>query len=157
MLIEDLTVKECWHALEKAGFGRLACASDNQPYITPIHFVVDGDDVYSFSMPGQKVEWMRSNPRVCLELDDVTSRTHWTSVIAFGRYEELPPDWPSRVERPQQLLQRQTGWWCPGSVPAAHHPVDREARPIFFRIGIDCLTGRRGVPAHDEVRLAARR
>lgn len=157
MLIKDMTVKECWQALEKAGFGRLACASDDQPYVTPIHFVVDGDDVYAFSMPGQKIEWMRSNPRVCLEVDAVTSRTDWTSVIAFGRYEELPPDWPSRGERAHELLQREANWWQPGAVPATDHVVERDARPIFYRIQIDRLTGRRGVPVHDEVLDRAQR
>lgn len=150
MLIEDMTVKECWQALEAAGFGRLACASENQPYVTPIHFVVEGGHLYSFSMPGQKLEWMRSNPRVCLELDNVISRTAWTSVIAFGRYDELPQDWPSEGEHAQQLLQREAMWWQPGAVRAIDHVGQRNSLPIYYRIQIDRLTGRRGVPAVDD-------
>jgi nitroimidazol reductase NimA-like FMN-containing flavoprotein (pyridoxamine 5'-phosphate oxidase superfamily) len=150
MLIEDMTVKECWQTLVTAGFGRLACASENQPYVTPIHFVVEDDNVYSFSMPGQKLEWMRRNPRVCLELDSVVSRTAWTSVVAFGRYEELPPDWPSEGQRAQQLLQREAMWWQPGAVPATNHVVSQDSLPVYYRIWVDRLSGRRGVPAPAE-------
>jgi nitroimidazol reductase NimA-like FMN-containing flavoprotein (pyridoxamine 5'-phosphate oxidase superfamily) len=150
MLIEDMTVEECWQALAKAGFGRLACARDNQPYVTPIHFVVEEDHVYSFSMAGQKIEWMRSNPRVCLEFDSMVSRTAWTSVIAFGRYDELPLDWPSEGERVRQLLQREAMWWQPAAVLATNHVANQDSLPIYYRIQIDRLSGRRGVPAPDE-------
>lgn len=150
MLIQDMTVTQCWEALKQAGFGRLACASGNQPYVTPIHFVVDRDDVYSFSMPGQKVEWMRSNPRICLEVDNVRSRTDWTSVVAFGRYAELTPDGSLERDRAQQLLQREAMWWQPGAVPTTSHAVNHDSLPIYYRIQIERLTGRRGVPALDE-------
>lgn len=156
MLIRDMTVKECWHALESAGFGRLACASNGQPYITPIHFVVEGHYVYSFSMPGQKIEWMRSNPRVCLEFDDVRSRTAWISVIAFGQYDELSLDWPSERECVQELLRREAMWWQPGAVPATNHLVNRDSQPVYYRVQLDHITGRRGVPAPDEANDRAR-
>jgi nitroimidazol reductase NimA-like FMN-containing flavoprotein (pyridoxamine 5'-phosphate oxidase superfamily) len=41
---------------------------------------------------------MRANPQVCIEVDEVISYNRRTSVIAFGRYQELP-DMPE----PQQL------------------------------------------------------
>jgi nitroimidazol reductase NimA-like FMN-containing flavoprotein (pyridoxamine 5'-phosphate oxidase superfamily) len=33
---------------------------------------------------------MRANPLVCVEVDEVAANDQWVSVIAFGRYEELP-------------------------------------------------------------------
>ena len=33
---------------------------------------------------------MRANPLVCVEVDEVAAYDRWVSVIAFGRYEELP-------------------------------------------------------------------
>ena len=48
-----------------------------------------------------KVEWMRSNPLVCFEVDEVQNQNRWSSVIVFGRYEECP-----RVgERMAELLK----------------------------------------------------
>ena len=33
---------------------------------------------------------MRANPLVCVEVDEVAAYDQWLSVIAIGRYEELP-------------------------------------------------------------------
>jgi nitroimidazol reductase NimA-like FMN-containing flavoprotein (pyridoxamine 5'-phosphate oxidase superfamily) len=42
---------------------------------------------------------MRSNPLVCVEVDEVLSHDHWVSVIVFGRYEELPETSNEEAER----------------------------------------------------------
>jgi nitroimidazol reductase NimA-like FMN-containing flavoprotein (pyridoxamine 5'-phosphate oxidase superfamily) len=39
---------------------------------------------------GQKIEWMRLNPLVCVEIDEIPSDVDWTSMVVRGRYEELP-------------------------------------------------------------------
>ena len=43
--------------------------------------------------------WMRSNPLVCVEVDKIESHDQWVSVIAFGRFEELPETPGSDDER----------------------------------------------------------
>ena len=70
MFIHEMTEGECRAALERGSFGRLACAKDNEPYVLPIYFSYDGRHLYGFSTLGQKIEWMRSNPLVCLEIDE---------------------------------------------------------------------------------------
>ena len=70
--------------------GRLACARDDQPYVVPIHFAYDGEGLYGLTTAGQKIDWMRSNPRVCLEIDERSSDDRWLSIVVLGRYEELP-------------------------------------------------------------------
>ena len=90
MLVHEMTEDECGAALEQVGFGRLACARGDQPYIVPIYFSYDRSHLYGVTTQGQKIEWMRSNPLVCLEIDERTSNYQWMSVVVFGRYEELP-------------------------------------------------------------------
>lgn len=82
MFIHEMTEFECRKALEQATVGRLACARDNQPYVIPIYFVFHRDHIYAFSTLGQKVEWMRTNPRVCLEVDERTAHDRWQSASA---------------------------------------------------------------------------
>jgi len=67
----------------RTNLGRLACARHDQPYIVPIHFDfdADGDSIYSFSTLGQKIDWMRANPKVCLEVDDIADKSNWTTVV----------------------------------------------------------------------------
>ena len=67
MLISEMSGEECRDLLSRLGFGRLACAHQNRPYIVPIYFAYEPDHLYGFATMGQKVEWMRSNPLVCVD------------------------------------------------------------------------------------------
>ena len=90
MVIQEMTERECRAMLAGTKVARLACARNNQPYIVPIRVDLDGEFLYGYATLGHKIEWMRENPLVCLEIDEVITHAHWTSVVVFGRYEELP-------------------------------------------------------------------
>ena len=142
MQIYEMTAEECRAELQELHFGRLACVRDSEPYIVPVYFGYDGQQLYGITRPGQKVEWMRSNPRVCLEAYARSSHTHWTSIIVFGRYEELPdlPKYGLARAQAIETLQKRTMWWEPACVT----PERQERRePIYYRIHIDRVTGRR--------------
>ena len=121
---------------------RLACSLDDQPYIVPIHVHFHDAYLYGFATLGHKIEWMRRNPRVCVEFDEVTTRHEWVSVLVFGEYEELPEtaDFASSRGVAEELFRRQAVWWEPGSVPLASGPPRRR---ILFRILITRMSGRR--------------
>jgi uncharacterized protein len=152
VLVQELTVEECRKALPEVGFGRLACAQENQPYVVPVSFAVDKGFAYAFSMLGQKVAWMRENPRVCLEVESVVSQIQWTTIIVLGLYEELPdtPDYAAERLHAREALQRRVAWWEPGGVAVTGHAVGPEVEPIFYRISLAHLTGRRGLPSPGE-------
>jgi len=148
MFIHEMTEFECGQALQQATVGRLACARDNQPYVVPIYFAFDGHYVYAFTTLGQKIDWMRTNPRVCLEIDERISHNHWLSIIVFGRYEELPdePRFQAARLKAHELLQKNVMWWEPAYVGAAHRDTLHSEAPIFYRIKIDRMTGHRATP-----------
>lgn len=149
MLVQELKIKECHLALAQASVGRLACVRDDQPYVIPIHFAVDEAYVYAFSLPGQKLEWMRENPRVCLEIDSVDGAADWVSVVVLGRYEELPDteEYRSARQRAQYLLQGRPMWWEPGTVAVADRDNSAQLTPVYYRISMEHVTGRRGAPS----------
>ena len=91
MLIHELTREQCREVLGRAELGRLACSRFDQPYVVPIHFSFDPDNdcIYAFSTVGQKVQWMRDNPKVCLEVEEIDDKDSWTTVVVFGRYDEI--------------------------------------------------------------------
>jgi nitroimidazol reductase NimA-like FMN-containing flavoprotein (pyridoxamine 5'-phosphate oxidase superfamily) len=145
MVIQEMTEQECYAMLATARVARLACARSNQPYIVPLHVNLKGSTLYGYTTLGQKVEWMRLNPRVCLEADDVVDDEHWASVIVFGYYEELPntPEHEGARAIAQELFQRRPAWWEPAGAPVGA----RDPRaPIVFRIQISRVSGRRGTP-----------
>lgn len=90
MLIQEMTRKASLDLLARTHLGRLACTQGPQPYIVPIYFVYNAHYIYSFSTVGQKIEWMRANPLVCVQADEVVTSTQWQSVVVLGRYQELP-------------------------------------------------------------------
>lgn len=80
MLVREMSRQECEELLARLSFGRLACARDNQPYIAPMYFAFDQGHLYGFATMGQKIAWMRLNPLVCVEADEVLSHNRWASV-----------------------------------------------------------------------------
>ena len=95
MILHEMSRDECLEVLAGARLARLACAKDGQPYIVPVYVAFErppgGEPrLYGFTTPGQKVEWMRANPLVCVEFDDVDASDRWVSIVIMGRYEELP-------------------------------------------------------------------
>lgn len=147
--VQEISATECYAALTSSGFGRLACARDNQPYVVPIYFVVDDDAIYAFSLPGQKLDWMRENPRVCLEIDWVNHGDDWSSVVVVGRYEELgdTPDHYNQRLRALELLRSRAMAWEPRSRSAPNGAKTPSYTQVFFRIVVDRVTGFRGVPS----------
>lgn len=148
MYIHEMSDAECRKALKQASHGRLGCARDNQPYVVPIYFSFDGEHLYGFTTLGQKIECMRANPHVCVEIDERKSHDDWMSVIVFGRYEELPDEQQYSAARAEayELLQRRVMWWEPAYIGAAHRDKPHSFTPIFYRIRIDQMTGHRSTP-----------
>jgi uncharacterized protein len=113
MMIRELSREECLRVLARARLARLACSHENQPYVIPVYLAYDeaSECLYGFTTPGQKIEWMRANPLVCVEVDEIAAYDQWVSVIVIGRYEELPATPGSNgvhlrsSERPQQVRE----------------------------------------------------
>jgi len=155
MWISEMTEKECREFLARSTFGRLACARESQPYIVPIYFVYEPDHLYGFSTFGQKIEWMRSNPRVCVEIDEVPNHFRWKSVIVSGRYEELTDEPKYRAEREQAqiLLEKRFLWWQTAYAAMQLRSEKERDQPLFYCIHIEGMTGRNAMPDSVEVRV----
>ena len=134
--------------LTRAHLGRLGCSQGEQPYVVPCSFAFSDGCLYSFTTVGQKIEWMRANPLVCVEVDEIVSSEEWSSVIVFGRYEELPdtPDYQSARAAAHDILQRNGQWWEPGYVKTLLDGTERPLTPVFYRIRISNSTGHHASP-----------
>ena len=148
MLIQEMTTQESRDVLARTRLGRLACVKEAQPYIVPFYFSYKDNCLYSFSTVGQKIEWMRANPLVCVEVDEVVSSEDWVSVIIFGRYEELPdnPKYITERDLAYNLLQKTAMWWEPGYVKTILQGEERPLVTVFYRIHVSRLSGHRATP-----------
>lgn len=145
MLMSEMTKDECRDLVTRLGFGRLACAHQNQPYIVPIYFAYEPDHLYGFATLGRKVEWMRSNPRVCVQVDDVISHFRWSSVIVLGRYEELPdsPEYAAVRLQAQVRLERRALWWQTACAASLVRGEPDSTKAVFYCVHVEEMTGRR--------------
>lgn len=142
MEINEMTGEECSSFLQRASLGRLGCSLENQPYVVPIRFAVNGGYIYVFSTFGQKVKWMRANPKVCVQTDEIKSGGEWVSVIVNGEYEELPePQYTAERKLASSLLAKQYQWWLNALGERQMRVGDSPIEPLFFRIRIHSMSG----------------
>lgn len=125
----------------------------------PVYFVYDKNSLYSFPTVGQKIEWMRANPLVCVEADEVVRPEQWVSVVVFGRYEELldMPEWQGARALAYKVLQQHAMWWEPAYVKTGYPDRQRPLVPVFYRIHVIRITGHRATPepvARPDTRLS---
>lgn len=144
MLIRTLSIDECTKVLAEHHLARLACAKDARPYVVPIYYAYADEALYAFSIPGKKIDWMRTNPHVSVLVESPLQRRQWKSVIADGRYEELPERIGHKRQRDHawSLLSIHTDWWEPGALKPERPPLADDTRHIFFRIVIEEVSGR---------------
>jgi nitroimidazol reductase NimA-like FMN-containing flavoprotein (pyridoxamine 5'-phosphate oxidase superfamily) len=151
MVITQMAEEECRALLARASLGRLGCSRDNQPYVVPIYYAYEPDFVYVLSTFGQKNEWMRANPKVCLEVDEITNQSQWKSVVASGRYQELPePQYTAEREHARTLLGKRCLWWQNALGERQLRLGDHAIAPLFFRIHVDSISGLRAIDGSAE-------
>lgn len=124
-------------------YGHLACSMNNKPYVVPVNFIFDGDEIFIYTTDGKKSRIIDTNPQVCLQTEDVTDRQHWHSVIIDGIAERIID--PVERERVMKMIIANN----PTLTPALSiHWMDnwvRENIEIVYRIKPTMTSGRRSV------------
>ncbi len=144
MIINAMNEQECRDFLLRGSIGRLACCLDGQPYVVPVYFAYEPDYIYVLSTLGQKIKWMRINPKVCMQVDEIASQSRWESVVVNGTYEELPePQYAAERTHARTLLQKQYRWWLNALAERQAKTDEAMIEPLFFRIHTSSITGLR--------------
>ena len=136
-MVRDLSEHEARELLREGRLARLACIVEGEPYIVPVNYVFDGESASVHSLPGRKIVAMRANPRVCLQIDKIEDDLNWTSVLAFGNYEEIS-DAEERSHTLHSLLKN-----FPQLTPV-ESAIANDAgspMPVVFRIRINRISG----------------
>ena len=145
MLINEIQESECREILTRASVGRLGCSLNDQPYIVPVGIAAEENYIYVFSTLGQKIEWMRTNPKVCVQVDEANGQSDWVSVIANGEYEELPdPQRADERDHARRLMEKRNHWWLNALAERRIQLRDQDIKPVFFRIHVTSVSGLRG-------------
>ncbi|MCX7877256.1 MAG: pyridoxamine 5'-phosphate oxidase family protein [Ignavibacteria bacterium] len=128
---------------------RLGCSDGNEVYVVPITYVYDGENILSHSNEGKKINIMRKNPEVCIEIDEVDDIFNWRSVIATGIFEELSGD--ESVKAFSKIYEKLSGIMKKSATEDTHPHIDKPTlhkrdislnSTIVYRIKLIKITGR---------------
>lgn len=88
-MITDLETKECQFILENNYIGHLGYISENKPYVVPITYFFDKKEnqIICYSAEGHKIQAMRKNKQISLQVADIHSVNKWKSVLVHGNTE----------------------------------------------------------------------
>jgi nitroimidazol reductase NimA-like FMN-containing flavoprotein (pyridoxamine 5'-phosphate oxidase superfamily) len=101
--MDQLTREEALQLLNTAPVAHLGLISDGAPYVTPMSFVVEGREILFRTMAGKKLNALRDNPNVCVEVSQFDEESgEWISVIVTGIASEVEDR--NKGERVVQLL-----------------------------------------------------
>jgi nitroimidazol reductase NimA-like FMN-containing flavoprotein (pyridoxamine 5'-phosphate oxidase superfamily) len=145
-MLGKLTNRQIDHVLQSQYIGRIGCCVDNQAYVVPITYAYDGACIYATSKEGMKIDIMRKNPRVCLEVDIIENMANWRSLIILGKFQELVDERERKkaitilMDKVMPLITSETV--KPKNQTQAPQIVEKEKRPVFYRIVIAQKTGR---------------
>lgn len=136
--IKDMEVEEIQGLLRGTRFGHLGCVREGHPYVVPMHYAYDGENLYFLTTEGMKTDYLEANPQVCFQVEMIDDPAHWRSVVVMGRAERL--SLPDEMERAIQLITGRN----PALTPALSQKDEDDSSPVvIYRIRPDSMDGRK--------------
>jgi len=90
--IQEMVSNEIEEFLTRIGYGHLACARNDRPYVIPVHYAYRKPEIYIYTTEGLKTEIIRANPHVCLQVvvitgdaEQITDQSHREEAIRLIR------------------------------------------------------------------------
>ena len=89
-MIKNLDEKAARKLLKEQKLGHLGCVLESgEPYVVPVNYLFRDDEIYIHCLPGQKLDALRANGKVCLQVEKIGKSCRWQSAIAFGEFQEV--------------------------------------------------------------------
>jgi uncharacterized protein len=147
-MIGKLNDEQIDELLYSCSIGRIGCNDGYNTYIYPLNYVYAGKYLLCHSQIGSKIQVMRQNKRVCLQVDEIKHGTNWKSVMVLGDFREIEEE-RERYSAMKALLERKlhtkiSEEYLLQDTKQLHDSLQQSfnSRPVFFRIVIEEKTGR---------------
>jgi hypothetical protein len=141
--IEDMSMDEMRALLERVGFGHLGCARNGRPYVVPINYSYDAQNIYIFTTQGTKTDFIEANAEVCLQVEQIEDPLHWQSVMVTGKAERLTR--PQDIEHAMQLITLSNPTLTPAINATRIDVWGRVNNVMIYRIHPEMIDGRKTV------------
>jgi len=131
--------------LSTSKVGRLGLSLNDNPYVVPVSYWYHEGKIYFHSSEGKKILYIKENPQVCFEVDELAEDGSWKSVIAYGKI-TLATD----METIRRVFEKALGHYeveMGGAHPEMTvHEIGRAGIHMYVGwIDIIEMTGRKGV------------
>ena len=88
--IDEMSSTEIYELLRKIGYGHLGFTHEGKPYVMPMHYYLEGEEIYMFTTEGMKTHDIDASPDICLQVEEIIDDPlHWRSVIVAGQAKRL--------------------------------------------------------------------
>lgn len=146
-MLTELSMSEIEKILFDHRIGRIGCADKESVHIIPVNYHYKTGYVQCYSLVGEKIQMMRQFPNVCFEVESVGDNNYWTTVICWGRYEEINDEAELQLLRPQYnelLLRMRAGLSAPPPGEEVKQKTTEAdlAEPVIYRIRFNKYSGR---------------
>ena len=102
--IDEMSSKEIYELLRKIGYGHLGFIHEGKPYVMPMHYYLEHEDIYLFTTEGMKTHDIDASPEICLQVEEIINDPlHWRSVIVTGQAKRLTEK--ADIERVRKLIK----------------------------------------------------
>jgi len=139
----QLTKEEIANLLEASAFGHLGYVDGKEATVLPINFAYKGNAIFIHTYEGKKLDAIRENPFVCLQVEKIHSPTSWKSVLVHGKARELSGKEES--EAAQFVLERFKGLEAKhglfASIRWGQDPSEKKG-VVYLEIKIEHMSGR---------------
>lgn len=145
-MIGELTKGQIENILQSQAHCRMACTDGLMPYLVPVSYAYDGKYIYCQSKEGKKINILRKNPNVCVQVETMSGMNNWQSVIVYGTFEELENE--DAIKAREFLFSNVLTLMTSAAIHSFQHDTTNESddnnriKDIMFRIKINEVTGR---------------
>jgi uncharacterized protein len=141
--IEGMSQGEMVALLLRAGFGHLGCSRDNHPYVVPMHYGYDSQDLYFFTTEGTKTDFMSANSEVCFQVEEITNARHWRSVMVTGEAKRITR--PDEMESAMHLILEHNPTLTPALNKTKIGAWTRSNSIVLYRVRPSAIYGRKTI------------
>jgi uncharacterized protein len=138
--IDEMSSKEIYELLHQVGYGHLGCIHEGKPYVMPMYYYLEGEDIYLFTTVGMKTHDIDANPEICLQVEEIHGPLHWRSVIVNGRASRLTGG--EEIDRAMHLIKERNTTLSPAINRTWIDAEGRSEAIAIYRIHESEISGR---------------
>ena len=147
-MIYNLKDHRCKEILHNNYIGHLGYVYNNKPFVLPItyYYNILQNTITCYSGEGHKINALRTNSNVSLEVAEIESLNQWQCVVIEGQFREFEGSSAKLnlhkfYEGVKRLIEEKEGK-SPKFISEFSSKLYREGQPIVFEIAVSTLTGR---------------